>query len=173
MSNKVKMYVAVKRDYEERNGILTLALKQVGFVGGGIQIFTGGSVCLGSFGLACASFGTPLITHGSNNIYENGYYLLFRTDTTGYVRDAYRYVAKQLGYGIKSGDIAFSTVDLALSGYGMVRSVAHPDARRLYYYMDNEFIMSWREMGRVGLGLEAVSDTISLYTIYKLKDDFK
>lgn len=172
ISGNIKMYIAIQSIRDPRKNAFTLFLKQVGFVGGGVQMFVGGSACAASLGLACASFGAPLMAHGINNAHENGYYLLFRKSTTGYTRDAYRYIGKQFGYNTAASDIMFSAVDLVLSGYGMSRNVLRGDARRLFRYMDDEFIRGWKEAGRLGLTTEVINDGVNIYTIQKINGEF-
>jgi hypothetical protein len=88
--NKANYLLLLKK----RTTTTTLALKQIGFVAGGAQVYGGASLCVGSLGLACAAYGAPMITHGLNNMYENGYYLLYREDRSGTLRDAYRYAGE-------------------------------------------------------------------------------
>lgn len=71
-------------------------MKQVGFVSGGSQIFAGIGTCALSAGMACGGVGVPLIAQGANNVYESGYYLLFRKDKVGSIREAYHYAANYL-----------------------------------------------------------------------------
>ena len=118
--------------------------------------------------MACGSFGLPLIAQGTNNIYENGYYLLFRKDKSGSVRNAYRYTAKALGYSQDTADTIYGTVDLSLSGYGIIRKTLKPDAWRLYRYINSDFIRGWQEMGRTGLTIEVISDLTTGSGMYEL-----
>ncbi|WP_319077956.1 DUF4225 domain-containing protein [Enterobacter cloacae] len=86
--NRAKMFIVVEKNQATTT---TIALKQIGFVAGGAQVYGGASLCVGSLGLACAAYGAPMIVHGLNNVYENGYYLLFREEQSGTVREAYRF----------------------------------------------------------------------------------
>lgn len=167
-SNAVNMYAVVKRETFARR--INLLLKQVGFVGGGVQMFTGGTVCAASFGLACGSFGAPLMAHGLNNIEENGYFLLYRKNIVGHTRKAYRYVGSSLGYSEQASDIAFATVDLALSAYGVGRGVLRSDARRLFRYNTEDYIRGWKEMGTIPLAAEGLVDISTMYSIYRLQE---
>ncbi|EHA2493312.1 DUF4225 domain-containing protein [Salmonella enterica] len=88
-----------------------------------------------SLGLASAGFGAPLISHGVNNMYENGYYLLYQEYVSGYTKDAYRYAANKLGYDNNDADFVYNMVDLGLSGYGLGKQVLKPDAWKLYQYI--------------------------------------
>ncbi|AKL43373.1 DUF4225 domain-containing protein [Serratia marcescens] len=163
------LYISIEK--KKSNNTTNLILKQIGFVGGGTQIFAGVGTCAATLGMACGSFGLPLIAQGTNNIYENGYYLLFRKDKSGSVRNAYRYTAKALGYSQDTADTIYGTVDLSLSGYGIIRKTLKPDAWRLYRYINSDFIRGWQEMGRTGLTIEVISDLTTGSGMYELIKD--
>lgn len=171
VSGRAVQYAKMEKTKIDRG--VNIALKQVGFIGGGTQVVAGYGVCAASLGLACAAFGSPLIAHGLNNVYENGYYLLFRKDQVGFSRLAYRYVAGKLGYNDKDADYAYYGVDLALSAYGMGRSVLREDSFRLFKHINEDFIVGWREMGKVPLLTEISVDASTGYGIYKMSQEGK
>ncbi|WP_316375386.1 DUF4225 domain-containing protein [Enterobacter hormaechei] len=168
--NKVKLYMIVERE-KEKNSITTITLKRVGFVGGAVQIFAGSGVCVGSLGLACGGFGVPLMAHGSENMYENGYYLLYREDVSGYTKDAYRYIAHTLGYSNDDADVVYNVADLGLSGFGLWRQVLKPDTWKLYRYIGSDYIHGWKLMISTELATEAAIDATTISSIYKIKED--
>ncbi|CAE1147334.1 DUF4225 domain-containing protein [Serratia sp. Tan611] len=163
---KAKFFLAIEKERRKQDSVL--ALKQVGFVSGGSQFFAGVGACAGTLGLGCGTLGASLMLQGANNIYENGYYLLFREEKVGLVKDAYRYAASKLGYNSQVADTVYGSVDLALSGYGMVRQIVRPDARRLFRYIQSDYIRGWRQLGAIPLGAEIVGDAITGYTIYDI-----
>ncbi|WP_262500049.1 DUF4225 domain-containing protein [Photorhabdus heterorhabditis] len=171
-ANRVKQYAIIEME-KEKSSYTNLILKQIGFVGGGTQILAGYTVCKASLGLACASFGAPLMAHGYNNVVENGYYLLYRENINGGVREGYRYIANKIGLSDKDADIAYATVDLALSGYGAFRKVLKPREKswKLFRNIDNDFIRGWREMGTVSLTTEGIVDSSTILSIYQLQED--
>ncbi|EDT2963775.1 DUF4225 domain-containing protein [Salmonella enterica subsp. enterica] len=168
--SKVQFYLIAERE-KEKNSFVTITLKRVGFVGGGLQIYLGGVVCGGSLGFACAGFGAPMMAHGVENMYENGYYLLYREDVSGYTKDTYRYVANILGYNNDDADIIYNVADLALSGYGLGRLVLKPDAWKLFRYISTDYIRGWKLMGTTELGAEAVIDANTMFGIYQIKKE--
>lgn len=113
-TEQIVQYATVKKEIFSRK--VKLFINQVGFVGGGTQIFAGAGVCAASLGTMCAAYGAPLISHGLNNFYESGYYLLYRKVKSGYTRNIYRMMAQKLGYSAKQADIAYGVIDLTLSG---------------------------------------------------------
>lgn len=123
-------------------------MKQVGFVSGGSQIFAGIGTCALSAGMACGGVGVPLIAQGANNVYESGYYLLFRKDKVGSIREAYHYAANYLGYNKNEADIVYSSVDISLSGYGIFSKSLRPDSWRLFKHINNDYIIGWKSLAR-------------------------
>lgn len=172
--NKVMQYAIIESRREDKYGYnKTVFLKQVGFVGGGLQIFAGYGACYASVGLLCGSLGFGLVAQGINNMYENGYYLLYREDNSGYLRDGYRYVSKGLGYSNYEADMAYSVVDLTLSGWSLMNPQLKPGAWKLFDYMDDSLIASWKVMGKSGLFTEMVLDGFTIYSLYDLNEKNK
>ncbi|MBT2375359.1 DUF4225 domain-containing protein [Pseudomonas fluorescens] len=151
-----------------------IAQKGVGAIAGAFQIATGAGICYGSAGTLCLFAGAPMMAHGANNLYENGRNLLEnRSDTQGPVRKVYQEDAKLLGGGALEGNMAYGTVDLGLSAYGVGRMVLKPDAWRLYRYINTDYIRSYKVMGSSALIFEGVGDSVtgrSMYLEYKGND---
>ena len=166
---KVSEYYIVKKEQKDRN--LHLVLAQVGFVAGGTQIFGGAGICSATLGAACAAYGVPMMLHGINNAYENGYYLLYRKSKSGGVRDAYRIAAKKLGYGNKQGDLAYGAVDLSLTAYGSFRQTLLPREKSwgLFRHVKADYIRGWQEAGRIPLSLDGLSSVGTVWQLYELK----
>lgn len=121
-------------------------------------------------GLACAAYGAPMIAHGLNNIYENGYYLLFREEQSGTLRDAYRLAAKKLGYGNKQADLIYGVIDLSLSAYGAGRKVLEPREKSwsLFHNIQSDYIRGWQEASKTAITLDATSSSITGWQMYKI-----
>jgi len=163
---------------DEQNSLLTqsmeIAQKGVGVIAGAFQIATGAGICYASAGTLCLFAGAPMMAHGANNLYENGRNLLEnRSDTQGPVRKVYQEGAKLLGGGALEGNMAYGTVDLGLSAYGVGRMVLKPDSWRLFRYINTDYIRSYKAMGSGALIFEGVSDSVtgrSMYLEYKGND---
>lgn len=168
-SKKIKLFIEIekKRKIERNKNITTLIAKNVGFVSGGMQVSAGVGACAASFGLACISVGMPLILQGSNNVYENGNYILFREEKNGIVRDAYHYAANSLGYSEDTADIVYGSVDIALSGYGLASNTVRPNAWRLYRHIESDFVRGWKQMGTLPLFYETASNALTGFSMYK------
>lgn len=112
-----------------------------------------------------------LMAHGANNIYENGHNLLEdRTDTEGPVRKGYQALAQSLGHEEREGNLAYSSVDLGLSAYGLSRYILKPDAWRLFRYIKTDYIRSYKGMGVSAWGLVIHTDFQTGKQIYQEAD---
>ncbi len=164
----VKLYAIVERE-KERHSTLTITLKRVGFISGGMQVIGGFGLCKASIGAACKSYGIPLMMQGSENVWENGYYLLYHEDPKKMpLRDTYRQTAKLLGGDDKDGDIAFSAGDLVLSFGSASTLTLRTDSWKLFRNIQEDYIRSWRTLGVVGGTSELTGDVVSGLTIYQL-----
>ncbi len=144
--------------------------KVVGVAAGTAQIATGAGVCTGSGGTLCLFFGIPLVSHGVNNIYENGHNLIGnRTDTEGWVRKQYQGLSVWLGGTEHEGNMAYGAADLGLSFYELVRLIKKPDAWRLWRYTESDKVRAYKNTSKYALGLEAIGDGATLHSLHEEK----
>lgn len=167
MTGRMKIYALAQR--EKSNSSMKIILKQVGFVGGGLQVFGGYGICNASLGLACASIGVPMIVHGKENMWENAYYLVLRQNpSSAPLRESYRYIASLLGGNARHADIAYSAVDLTLSAGAAFKYGLKPDAWKLFRYIQEDYIIGWKTMSAAGLSTELVADSATGYSLYQI-----
>lgn len=142
--------------------------KVVGVAAGIAQTGLGVGICYGSGGTLCVFFGIPLMSHGINNIYENGQNLIEnRTDTEGWTRKQYQKLSIWTGGTEHEGNMAYGAVDLGLSFYGLGRLVMKPDAWRLWRYMDSDKVRAYQDASKYSLGLEVLGDSVTLHSLYE------
>ncbi|PWC17359.1 DUF4225 domain-containing protein [Brenneria corticis] len=167
-ANIAKLYIIVQKEKKEQTQ--QIILKQVGFVGGGAQFFAGVGLCAGTLGAACAGYGVPMMVHGANNTYENGYYLVLREETSGTVRDAYRYTADKLGFNNNQADLVYGAIDLGMTGYGSFRKILLPREKswKLFQQIKQDYILGWQEMSAVAISTDAVSSAVTAYSLYQV-----
>nr|WP_315445388.1 DUF4225 domain-containing protein [uncultured Pseudomonas sp.] len=162
---------------DEQNSLLSqsveIARKGVGAIAGALQFVAGAGICYGSAGALCLFVGAPLMAHGANNTYENGRNLWEgRSDIQGPVRKGYQEAAKLIGGGAFEGNMAYGTVDLGLSVYGLGRLVLKPDAWRLFRYVHSDYVRGYENSSKTALTLEAASDAITIESMYwQVKDN--
>ncbi|WP_230090896.1 DUF4225 domain-containing protein [Pseudomonas sp. BIGb0427] len=142
--------------------------KGLGLAAGTAQVAAGGGICYASVGTLCVLFGVPLMAHGANNIYENSQNLLLsRNDTQGPVRKGYQHAAKMLGHQSREGNIAYGSVDLGLSVYGLSRYVLKKDSWRLSRYLKSDYERGFKRLGGLSLTTEIATDLSTSEQIYK------
>lgn len=172
--DKIKVLREIKK--EERNlweQSQLIAEKGVGFVAGVMQIASGTGMCFASIGSMCA-FGTMLIAHGSNNIYENGRYFLDGNENhIGLIRQGYRNIAEFAGYDASYGDIAYSVIDLGLSAkviWGRSTKVKPPtsgnffkDSKKfkLLSYTAEDYLRGYQATSNYALGFGVMADSMT------------
>ncbi|MBH3433920.1 MULTISPECIES: DUF4225 domain-containing protein [Pseudomonas] len=155
----------------EQNSLLSQSLevaqKGVGAIAGALQFAAGAGICYGSAGMLCLFAGAPLMAHGANNAYENGRNLWEgRSDIQGPVRKGYQEAAKMMGGGAFEGDMAYGTVDLGLSAYGVGRLILKPDAWRLFRYVRADYVRGYENSSKAALTFEVISDTATVNSMY-------
>jgi hypothetical protein len=161
----------------------------VGLVAGIGQLSTGYALCVTSsvFSIVgaswCSSAGATMMAHGGNNVYENTYNMTGNIvqnwkgnytgnygDGNGYLRKLYRSGAVQFGMQHREGDLAYASVDLATSLYGLkstLRSVPNanvPNAKqfKLFYYSSQDFSKGWRTMSSSSLANEVAANSVTV-----------
>lgn len=154
---------------------LDIAQRGVGAIAGALQIAAGAGICYGSMGTLCLFAGIPLMVHGANNTYENGRNLLEgRSDTQGPVRKGYQKFAQMTGRGEVEGNMAYGTVDLGLSAYGVGRLVLKPDSWRLFRYVRTDYVRGYEAASKGALSFEVLSDGVTINSLHqesKRKDE--
>lgn len=141
--------------------------KVVGIASGTSQVTSGVKICYSSGGTLCAFFGAPLIAHGSNNIYENTRNLIEnRSDVEGPLKKAYQDLYVWAGGTVREGNMAYYHVDLALSGYGLVRKVKRPEAIKLWYRFESDLVRNAKTATGKALIFGGISDAITLESLY-------
>ncbi|WP_230392782.1 DUF4225 domain-containing protein [Pseudomonas guariconensis] len=146
---------------------LEMAQKGVGVIAGALQFAAGAGICYGSAGTLCFFAGAPLMAHGANNTYENGRNLWAgRSNVQGPVRKAYQKAAEMMGGGAFEGNVAYASVDLALSAYSLSKLMLKPDAWRLFRYVRSDYVRGYENSSKAALALEAISDTTTVNSLY-------
>ncbi|ABS48882.1 MULTISPECIES: DUF4225 domain-containing protein [Yersinia pseudotuberculosis complex] len=146
---RVKQAVIIKASVKKNNDvkrreIVSLTIAGVGFVTAGLQIVAG----VGMVGSVAGTIpGALLIAHGTNNIIENGYYILYRESYTGPLKFLYEGVGAQFGLSKSDADVMYTAVDIALSINGIMSYKLTEDAARLYRYVNADLLWGLKSMG--------------------------
>lgn len=146
----------------------------VGVVIGGIQFAAGIGIVFSSTitgNIIGIGAGAWLIMHGANSVIEGGNNIYKnRVDTVGFMRENYIETAKFLGFDKRTGSIAYSSVDLLLSGYGLGRLVLKPDEFCLFKHIHSDFVRNYKNASAPALTIEATGDTLSIYNAATAKN---
>lgn len=110
-------------------------------VGGLGQIGLGGAICAGV--VTCAG-GSLLAAQGASNVYEGW------TGNPSTLRGLY-----QGALGERGGNIAYASVDVATSGYGLFRPVLKPGSWKLFRYTRDQYMPAARALTGTQAAIEA------------------
>jgi hypothetical protein len=154
----------IRAEYEELSSKARFYLQNgIGVVAGVMQIRTGISVIGNSAGLGVVPGGV-MVGHGVNNIYEglgNIYHGPGTSGSVGPVRRLYRAL-----FDDARGDIAYYSVDLIASGYGISRKVLKPGAVELFRRDPINYERAFRQTGKLALAFEALVDFLTINTMF-------
>ncbi|OTA19235.1 hypothetical protein Xbed_02632 [Xenorhabdus beddingii] len=148
-------------------------LKAVGIVIGTTQVITGISMASSKVsGTVGTLAGAGLVVHGFGSIEENvGAIIENNVFYKGHFRRGYEYSAELLGFSRTAGSLVYAGVDLTLSGYGLFRSALKPEAWRLFYYINTDYVFGYQLMNGYGLFLEISADLITIKSAYDIYND--
>lgn len=170
MNNKIYSRWMAEQEYKNKRAaeLYKLYTKIIGFLAGIGQVTTGVGLCVSTGGSATVP-GSAMILQGLNNIYENGYYLAVYEEASGPLREAYHYAATKAGYGGNQGDIAYGTIDLVLSGYGMARRIPTPRERSWNLFgirlHQTDYVRGVSDMTKPVFMLEIISDEVTVLSL--------
>ncbi|KLU17299.1 MULTISPECIES: DUF4225 domain-containing protein [Xenorhabdus] len=172
LRNKIIQKYAVIEIKKELD-FFTYVLKGIGLVAGGFQLITGTAmVTTTSQTVVGYVAGSALIVHGMGNIEENLISLLNNdADYKGYLRKGYEHAFSFIGSDNKTANLVYGGVDIALSGYGVFRNVLKPEAWRLFNYIKDDYIASYKIMSGYALTFEMLADGVTLKSTYDSYND--
>ena len=139
------------------------AKNTIGVLAGGMQIEAGIMVTGGTGGLGAVP-GVFLVAHGSNNIAEGVANIYNGPDTPsaeGPIRRAYQAIFRD-SY---SGNVAYYSTDLFLSGYGMFRTVRKPETVQLFRFDPVSNQKAYQQTSSLALLFEGLVDAITLNSL--------
>ncbi|QKJ86541.1 DUF4225 domain-containing protein [Paramixta manurensis] len=146
-------------------------IKGVAVVLSGLQIAAGIGVMM-TLNPAGLVFGAMLTAHGFNGVQESFENMKNETDSSvGFLKEGYRIIAQFIGCDRRMGEIAYHSMDIALSAYGIFRLTLKPQSWRLFHYLNQDYVRNFNNMTSLELGIEIGNDTASVKSIYELIND--
>lgn len=170
LNNKIVSKWMAEQEYKSKRSaeLYKLYNKIIGFLAGIGQVATGVGICVSTASSGMIP-GASMIIQGLNNIYENGYYLAVYEEVSGPLRDAYHYAANKTGYDGRKADIAYGTIDLALSGYGLFRKIPTPREKSWNLFgitiKQTDYVRGVREISKPVFMLEIISDEFTVLSL--------
>ncbi|CCW32010.1 DUF4225 domain-containing protein [Xenorhabdus nematophila] len=170
-NNILEKYAVI--EIKKELDFFTYVLKGFGIVAGGAQIIAGvAMVTATSQTVVGYVAGSALIVNGMSNIEENLNSLLKKDpDYKGYLRRGYEHAFLFMGSDKKTANLVYGGVDIALSGYGAFRNVLKPDSWRLFNYVKDDYVTSYKLMSGYALTFEVVADGVTLKSTYDSYND--
>lgn len=155
---------AIRAEYEGLSSKARFYLQNgIGVAAGVMQVRTGVAVA-GTPGMFGVVPGVLLVAHGTNNIYEglsNIYYGPDVPSTLGPVRRGYQAMLRD-DY---RGNMIYYSLDLFLSGYGVLRSVPKSGMFELFRRDPINYERAYQQSGKLALTLEAFVDFFTVNAI--------
>ncbi|MBK5399954.1 DUF4225 domain-containing protein [Pseudomonas sp. TH39(2020)] len=158
----------IRAEYEGLSSKARFYLQNgIGVAAGVMQVRAGVTVA-GTPGMFGVVPGVLLVAHGTNNIYEglsNIYYGPDVPSTLGPVRRGYQVMLRD-DY---RGNMIYYSLDLFLSGYGVLRSVPKSGMFELFR---RDYERAYQQSGRLALTLEAFVDFFTVNAIAQENSGF-
>ena len=157
------------------------------WLGNGLSVFGGAGVTTAGLVLCdtvlgCV-IGAPMIAHGLNGIYEGSAGIFNGVmneidggdrdmEVDGPLRKLYQSGAEAIGYDASIGDIIYDVVDLKGSLYGKVKLIPKLNefgdpVFKLFSYARKDLEMAYKQMSKLMLEVELISDALSVIKIFK------
>lgn len=149
--------VAAVKLYEKNEKIVGYVISGIGVIVGGLQIAGGITMAIGSVGsmnVLGMLAGATLVFHGTSNLLENIDKLVGAEHPRNIAQDAYMGVAQFLGFERKTGMLAYQSMNLATSMYGLFSPMLKPEAWRLYSWLSTDFYRKVSTLSRPALAIE-------------------
>ncbi|MFJ7111201.1 DUF4225 domain-containing protein [Pseudomonas sp. NPDC098740] len=152
---------SITNEYAELSSkAIFYAQNGIGVVAGAMQVEVGVAVTVGSGGWA-APLGEMFIAHGANNIYE-GFGNIYNGPETPSVLGPVRWIYQDAVGGEYQGDMLYGSMDLLLSGIGIIRLIRKPDSVQLFRHDPINYERAYIQTGKAALFFEALVDYITL-----------
>ncbi|WP_250116836.1 DUF4225 domain-containing protein [Pectobacterium quasiaquaticum] len=128
---------------------------------GGAQFVSGFGILAGATTYIGRFMGAHIVFTGTSSSIESFFHLIGNDNEIGFMKSGYIRTAEFLGFDKKSGLLAYHSVDLVTSFYGIVNLTLKPDAWRLFRYIPRDYCRKINTMSRASLMLKIIVRPIS------------
>lgn len=152
---------SITSEYKELTSkAIFYAQNGISVVAGVVQVEAGVKI-IGSTSGWGAPLGGMFIAHGANNIFEGFGNIYNGPEAPGVQGPMRRAYQAALG-GEYEGDMLYGSMDLLLSGAGIIRLVRKSDSVQLFRHDPINYERAYKQTGKVALFFEALADYITL-----------
>ncbi|PWC14964.1 hypothetical protein B4923_02685 [Brenneria roseae subsp. americana] len=151
---KAKVFITVNMEKREKE--IGYTINAIGVIVGGAQIVSGFGVIASTATYIGKFIGANIVLNGVSSSMESFLHLIGRDNSVGFMKSGYMHTAEFLGFDKKSGLLAYHSVDLVSSFYGIVKLTLKPDAWRLFKYIPSDYYRKINTMSRASLMLKMV-----------------
>ncbi|WP_034949413.1 DUF4225 domain-containing protein [Erwinia oleae] len=163
-TGEAAIYAAVSF-YHEHENIIGYVIDGIGVVLGGLQIVAGLSLAgasVSSGNIIGAVVGANLVLSGLSSVQENVKKIITGQQQPGFMKKGYMGMAEFLGFDEKLGVLAYQTVDLTTSYYGLLKLTVKPEAWRLYNYLPGDYYRKVNTLSKPALALKVTGASTKL-----------
>ncbi|MBW7981299.1 DUF4225 domain-containing protein [Enterobacillus tribolii] len=152
---KAKVFLTVRMERHQKE--IGYTIEAINIVLGGAQVVSGAGILYKATTTIGKLAGTHVIFSGADIATENISKLMGDREAIGFMKNGYMGTAAFFGFDKKVGLIAYHSVDMGTSLYGIFKLTRKPDARRLYRYISSDFYRQVNNMSRAALTLKFIS----------------
>ncbi|KHN49520.1 DUF4225 domain-containing protein [Pectobacterium fontis] len=151
---KAKVFITINMEKREKE--IGYTINAIGVILNGAQVFSGFGVIAGSTTYIGKLAGAHIVLSSASASLESFLHLIGRDDEIGFMKSGYMHAAEFLGFDKKAGLLAYHSVDLVTSFYGIVKLTLKPDAWRLFRYIPSDYYRKINTMSRASLMLKMI-----------------
>lgn len=144
--------------YHDNEKIIGYVIDGISVVLGGLQILAGVmAASLATGNIVGTVVGVHLILNGTSTAVENISKLEGNKNAVGFMKNVYMDSAEFLGFDRKLGMLAYQSVDLGTSYYGILKLSLKHEAWRLFHYMPSDYFRKISAMSKPALAIKGIS----------------
>ncbi|MFT8209628.1 MAG: DUF4225 domain-containing protein [Symbiopectobacterium sp.] len=151
---KAKVFITVSMEKREKE--IGYTIDAIGVMLGGVQLISGIGIFAAATTYVGRLIGAHILLNGASSAKESFDHLLGNDNAVGFMKSGYIKTAEFLGFDKKSGLLAYHSVDLVTSFYGIVKLTLKPDAWRLFRYIPSDYYRKINTMSRASLTLKMI-----------------
>ncbi|WP_189315176.1 DUF4225 domain-containing protein [Pectobacterium peruviense] len=151
---KTKVFITISM--EKRDKEFGYTINAIGVIVGDAQFVSGVGIAYAATGYLGRFIGAHIALNGASSLSESIFHLIGREDSVGFMKSGYIRTAEFLGFDKRSGLLAYHSVDLVTSFYGIVKLTLKPDAWRLFRYIPSDYYRKINTMSRASLMLKMI-----------------